>query len=122
MRGLNGHAPECKIGKAGVEPGLWMPRQKTLAQMRFVGGVVRNLRKPAEYGQPRMRERIALAGAGEQNRRPAVRFKIGGVAGKPRYQDQRRPIAGGGDIDERAERMAGITVKRRERTGAHRAQ
>jgi hypothetical protein len=90
-----------------------MPRQKTPAQMHFVGRVTRNLCKPAEHGQPRMGERIALARGREQNRCAAVRFKIGGMAGKPGYQDQRRPIAVGCDIDERY---------RRERTGTNRAQ
>ena len=80
MRGFNSHAPERKIGKAGIELGLWMARQKTPAQTRFVSYVTRNLCKPAKHGQPRMGERIALAGGGEQHRCASVRFKIGGVA------------------------------------------
>jgi len=122
MCGFDSHAPKRKIGKAGIELGLWMPRQKTPAQVRFVSRVTCNLCKPAEHGQPRMRERITLSGGSEQDRCATVRFKIGGMAGKPGYQDQRRPIAVGCDIDERADRMSGVAVDRRERAGADRAQ
>jgi len=76
MRGLNNHAPERKIGKAGIELGLWMPRQKSPAQVRFVARVACNFCKPAEHGQPRMRKRIALAGGSEQQRCAAVASRL----------------------------------------------
>ena len=62
-----------------------------------------------------MRQRIAFAGGGEQQRGAAVGFEIGGVGGKPRHQDHRRAVAVGRDIDERCEGMAGIAVECRER-------
>ena len=100
MRGLDAHAPERKVGEAGIQFGLGMPCQKAPAQLRFVGRVMRDFCKTTKHGQPRMRQRIALPGDCQQHRSAAICFKIRGMAGQPRDQDHWRTIAVGCDIDK----------------------
>ena len=69
-----------------------------------------------------MRERVAFAGLGEQQRGAAVALQIGGMGGKLRDKDQRRTVDVRRHVDQRGERMTGVAVERRQRSGAGGAQ
>ena len=122
MRRDDSHAPERKVAEAGIELGLRMAREKPSANARFLGAVARDRHKIAQHGEAGMRQRIAFAGLGQQQRGAAVNFEVGGMGGEPRYQDQRRAVAVGRDIDQRGERVAAVAVERRQRPGAGGAQ
>ena len=59
---------------------------------------------------------------GEQDRGAAVDLDIGGVGRQARDQDHRRAVDVGRDVDQRGERMPGVAVEGRQRSGADRAQ
>ena len=110
MRGYRIEPPEREIGEAGVKLRFRVSGEEAAAHSRLLRRVARHLDEAAEQRQPRMRQRVALAGRGEQHRGAAVRFQIGGMGRKPRNEDQRRAVDVGRDIDQRSERMAGIAV------------
>ena len=99
-----------------------MAGEKTPPQTRFDRIVACDLDEGAEHGETRMRQRIALAARRKQQRGARIDFKIGGVRREPRYQDQRRAVDIGGDIDQRRERMPGIAIDGGQRAGARCAQ
>ena len=84
--------------------------------------LARDRREHAQHRKPGMRQRIALADLGQQQRGAAVAFQIGGMRGKPRHQDQRRTVGIGRHVDQRGERVAAVAIERRQRAGAGGAQ
>ncbi len=122
MRRDDAHAPEREVAEAGIELRLRMARQEAAADAGIVGAFARDRRKTAQHRQARMRQGVALAGLGQQQRGAAIDFEIGGVGGQLRHQDQRRAVDIGRHIDQRGEGIAGIAVERRQRAGAGRAQ
>ena len=122
MRRGDSHAPEREIAEAGVKLRLRMAREEAPPHARLVGALLLDAREGAEHGQARMRQRIALAGLGEQHRGAAVGLEVRRMGGKPRGQDHRRAVHVGRDLHQRGERMAGIAVERAERAGPGRPQ
>ena len=99
-----------------------MSREEAAAHARLVRAIALDSRKNAEHGQARVRERIALAGLGQEYRGAAVGFQIGRMRRKPRGKDQWRAVHVRRDVDQRGERVAGIAVERAQGAGAGHAQ
>ena len=116
------HAPEREVAEAGIKLRLRMAREEAPPHARLVGALLLDARERAEHGQARMRQRIALAGLGEQHRGAAIGFEVRRVGREPRGQDHRRAVHVGRDRHQRGERVAGIAVERAERAGPGRPQ
>ncbi len=71
MGALDRDAPEGEIGEAGVKLGFGMAPQKAPADM-----LVMRPRRLPDDGEARMRQRVAFAALGEQERAARVALKL----------------------------------------------
>jgi hypothetical protein len=117
MRPLYAQAPEREIGEIGVELRLWMAREKARPRARFDRPL-----GPADHGQSRMGQRIALAALGEQKGGARIAFEVERMGGQLRHQEERRSVEVRRDRNQRGERKPSVPIKGRERAGAERAQ
>ena len=89
MRRRHVQSPEREIAKAGIKVGFRVAGEKAPLHPRPVRRVALDIGKSTQHGEPRMGERIALAGGCEQHGRAGIGLDIGRVGRQPRHQDHR---------------------------------